>query len=390
MNLSGQRVFEFSHRTRLVVGSGVWLKAIARARAFGDRVLLVTGATSLTRLGLLPLLEAEAARLGLGLCRFVVPREPDVELADQAAALARSSGASGVLAIGGGSSLDVAKAAAALATNPGSARDYLEDLPGPGPKVLSAPPLPVVCVPTTAGTGSEVTKNAVLQVADLQVKRSMRSELLFPHSAFIDPALSGQAALAVRAGTGFDALTHSIEAFCSRNASPFSDALATDGISRALRGLQGLAKGAESEADAYDLAIASTLGGICLANAGLGAAHGLVAPLGGLYPNIPHGAGLACLLPATLAINAALAQTAPVANARLRDLWQLLGVDSASDAVRLLEDLRVTLGLPALASYAQIEVGRVIKSPSGSLKTNPIPLGESDLRALLELALSAS
>jgi alcohol dehydrogenase class IV len=390
MSSAPPSVFEFSHRTRVVVGAGVWLSALREARTFGERVLLVTGVSSLTRLGLSSLLETEAARLGLELCRFVVPREPDVELADQAAALARSSGVSAVLGIGGGSTLDVAKAAAALASNTGSARDYLEGLPGPGPKALAAPPLPIVCVPTTAGTGSEVTKNAVLQVTDLQIKRSMRSELLFPHSAFIDPVLSGQAPLRVRAGTGFDALTHLIEAFCSSKASPFTDALAKDGILRAIRGLHRLAQGTASDADAHDLAIASTLGGICLANAGLGAAHGLIAPLGGLYPNIPHGAGLAGLLPATLSINAAAAHTSPVAGARLLELWALLAVDTASDAVRLLTDLRVALALPALASYAQIDVERVIRSPSGSLKTNPVPLGEPELRALLELALSAT
>jgi alcohol dehydrogenase class IV len=383
-------VFEFSHRTRLVLGSGVWLKALAEARAFGSHALLITGAASLARLGLQPLLQAEAERLGLRLCHFAVPREPDIEIADQAAALARSSSVFSVLGIGGGSALDVAKAAAALATNAGSARDYLEGLPGSGPKAFGAPPLPVICVPTTAGTGSEVTKNAVLQVADLQVKRSMRSERLFPHCAFIDPLLSGQAPLGVRAGTGFDALTHLIEAFCSSNASPLTDALAKDGILRAIRGLQSLAKGTANETDAYDLAVASTLGGICLANAGLGAAHGLIAPLGGLYPNIPHGAGLACLLPATLAINAAAAEASPVASARLLELWRLLAVDTAGEAVRLLSELRLALGLPALASYAQIDVGRVIKSPSGSLKTNPVLLGEPDLRALLELALSTS
>jgi len=390
MSAARPGAFEFSHRTRVVVGAGVWLKALSEARAFGDQVLLVTGVSSLTRLGLSPLLEAESARLGLELCRFVVPREPDVELADQAATLARSSGVAAVLGIGGGSTLDVAKAAAALATNPGSARDYLEGLPGPGPKALTTAPLPIICVPTTAGTGSEVTKNAVLQVTDLQVKRSMRSELLFPHSAFIDPVLSGQAPLRVRAGTGFDALTHLIEAFCSSNASPFTDALAKDGIVRAVRGLHSLAQGTASAADAHDLALASTLGGICLANAGLGAAHGLIAPLGGLYPNVPHGAGLACLLPATLAINAAAAETSPVASARLLELWALLGVNTASEAVRRLTELRVALELPALASYAPIDIERVIKSPSGSLKTNPVPLGEAELRALLELALSAS
>jgi len=390
MSVAEPRSFEFSHRTRLTLGTGVWLQALTEARTFGAQVLLVTGVSSLTRLGLQPLLEAEARRLGLTLCRFVVPREPDVELADEAAELARSCAASAVLGIGGGSTLDVAKAAAALATNPGSARDYLEGLPGPGPRALALAPLPVVCVPTTAGTGSEVTKNAVLQVADLQVKRSMRSELLFPHSAFVDPVLSGQAPLRVRAGTGFDALTHLIEAFCSSKASPLTDAWAKEGIPRALRALVSLAGGSAGEREACDLALASTLGGVCLANAGLGAAHGLIAPLGGLYPNIPHGAGLACLLPATLLINAAAAQGSPAPSARMHQLWQLLAVNTADEAARQLSDLRATLGLPPLRSYASIDVERVIKSPSGSLKTNPVPLGDADLRALLELALSAS
>jgi alcohol dehydrogenase class IV len=253
---------------------------------------------------------------------------------------------------------------------------------------VTAAPLPVLCVPTTAGTGSEVTKNAVLQVADLQVKRSMRSELLFPQSAFIDPMLSGQAPVPVRAGTAFDALTHLIEAFCSSKASPVTCALAKDGIVRAVRALHDLADGRANESDARDLAIASVLGGICLANAGLGAAHGLIAPLGGLYPSIPHGAGLACLLPATLAINSRAAQGSAAASARLSELWPLLGVSRAEDATRMLSGLRVALGLPALASYAAIDVARVVKNPSGSLKTNPVPLGEGELRALLELALS--
>jgi alcohol dehydrogenase class IV len=385
------RPFELAHRTHLVLGAGVWTKAFAEARGLGRKLLLVTGASSLARLGLEPAVAEEARRFDLVLTRFSVPREPDIELADRAAALARSSGVEAVLAIGGGSALDIAKAAAALASNPGSARDYLEGLPTGDPKPITLAPLPVVCVPTTAGTGSEVTKNAVLQVADLEVKRSMRSELLFPHAAFVDPTLSGRAPLPVRAGTGFDALTHLAEAFCSRNASPITDALARDGIPRAVNALRALAAGTASEAEALDLALASTLGGICLANAGLGAAHGLIAPLGGLYPNIPHGAGLACLLPATLTVNAQAARADPIASARLRELALLLLGPSGTvaGASEELDGLRMKLGLPALASYARIDIARVIASPSGSLKTNPVPLGEPGLRAILELALAS-
>ena len=387
---SGPLDFDFAHRTRLVVGAGVWLKSIGEVRGFGERVLLVTGAGSLARLGLeAPL--AEAARgAGLNLIRFSAPHEPDVALADRAAGLARSSGAQAVLAVGGGSALDVAKAAAALATNPGSARDYLEGLAAP-PQPFLAAPLPLVCVPTTSGTGSEVTKNAVLQVADLHVKRSMRSDSLFPRSAFVDPTLSGRAPLLVRAGTGFDALTHLVEAFCSQKATPITNALAKDGIPRAIHALYALAEQRAGDAEAMDLAIASTLGGICLANAGLGAAHGLIAPLGGLYPNIPHGAGLACLLPATLTVNDVAAQRDSAAHARLNELARLVSGPAAtvSSVARELAELRMALGLPSLSSYAAVDVARVIESPSGSLKTNPVALSESELRGILELALSA-
>ncbi|MEO7034815.1 MAG: iron-containing alcohol dehydrogenase [Polyangiaceae bacterium] len=389
MSLGRASAFEFAHRTRVVLGAGVWSQACAEVQSAGSKVLLVTGAASLDTLGLSAALAERAQRLGLIFSRFLVPREPDVELADRAAAQARAHGAQAVLAIGGGSALDVAKAAAVLATNPGSARDYLEGLPS-APLPVALPPLPVVCVPTTAGTGSEVTKNAVLQVVDLQVKRSMRSEFLFPRAAFIDPTLSGKAPQIIRAGSGFDALTHLVEAFCSRNASIVTDALARDGIPRAVRALRALAEGKAGEAEALDLAIASTLGGICLANAGLGAAHGLIAPLGGLYPNIPHGAGLACLLPATLAVNEAAAGANPVASARLLELARLISGPYATitNTAANLTELRIALGLPALSSYARIDIPRVVASPSGSLKTNPVPLNPRELSAILELALS--
>lgn len=383
------RGFEFAHRTRLVFGAGVWPKALAETRALGRKVLLVTGESSFSFLGLEPPLLEAAARSELEFSRFSVSHEPDIETADRAAVLARANGATAVLAIGGGSALDVAKAAAALATNQGSARAYLEGLPTP-PAAFANAPLPVVCVPTTAGTGSEVTKNAVIQVTDLAVKRSMRSELLFPHAAFIDPDLSARAPKHVRGGTGFDALTHLSEAFCSKNASSITDAFARDAIPRAVNALRALADSSAGAVEAADLAYASTLGGICLANAGLGAAHGLIAPLGGLYPNIPHGAGLACLLPTTLLVNAGAARADAVANARLEALAHLLAGPTAdiASAAGELRELRRALGLPALSSYAKIDVARVIASPSGSLKTNPVSLDESQLSAILERALA--
>lgn len=380
--------FQFQHQTRVVFGPGA-LKAAAReAKSLGARVLLVTGGTSYDALGIGTELEVELS--GTGLERIRVPHEPDVPLADLAGARARALGAEAVLVVGGGSAIDVAKAAAVLATNGGSARRYLEGIPGQTPAPFTRAPLPVVCVPTTAGTGSEVTKNSVLQVPDLRVKRSMRSESMFPRSAYVDPSLSARAPARVRAGSGFDALTHNVEAFCSSAASPFTDALAREGIVRALRGLRALAAGSADDAASVDLAIASTLGGVTLANAGLGAAHGLVAPLGGFHPNVPHGAALACLLPATLSVNAGAVASGSPGETRLLEVARLVSGagGSVEAAARELSDLRRAVGLPSLASYGSVEVDAIVAAPSGSLKTNPVALSPSALRSILTRALA--
>lgn len=372
----------------MVFGPGAVTAAAREVKSLGARVLFVTGNASCEALGLES--ELEAALAGAGVGRIRVAHEPDVPLADFAGVSARALGAEVVFVIGGGSAIDVAKAAAVLATNEGSARLYLEGIPGQTPAPIARAPLPVVCVPTTAGTGSEVTKNSVLQVPDLRVKRSMRAESMFPRSAYVDPALSGRAPARVRAGSGFDALTHNVEAFCSSAASPFTDALAREGIERALRGLRGLASGKPDEGAAADLALASTLGGITLANAGLGAAHGLVAPLGGYHPSIPHGAALACLLPATLRVNAGAVTPDSAGEARLREVARLVSGQGASveTAARELVELRRSLGLPSLASYESLELDAIVAAPSGSLKTNPVTLSPGALRSILTQALA--
>jgi hypothetical protein len=380
--------FLFQHQTRVVFAPGAATAAAREAKSLGARVLFVTGGASYEALGLAA--EVEAALDGAVTQHIRVPHEPDVPLADSAGTSARELGAEVVLVIGGGSAIDVAKAAAVLATNDGSARRYLEGIPGQSPAPIARAPLPVVCVPTTAGTGSEVTKNSVLQVPDLRVKRSMRAESMFPRSAYVDPALSGRAPARVRAGSGFDALTHNVEAYCSSAASPFTDALAREGIERALRGLRALVQGTPGAAGAADLALASALGGITLANAGLGAAHGLVAPLGGYHPSIPHGAALACLLPATLRVNAAAVSPGSRGEARLLEVAQLVSGAGASveAAARELSELRRAARLPSLASYGELELDAIVAAPSGSLKTNPVTLSPAALRSILTQALA--
>jgi alcohol dehydrogenase class IV len=393
MAVSASLPFSFQHGTRIVFGAGCWRGAVDDIAKHGPRALLVTGAHSADSLGVRALLCELLAERSIDVSHFSVPNEPDTILADRAGVAAREARATIVIGLGGGSPMDVAKVAAVLATNSGSSVNYLEGVPNGGQPILNAP-LPVVCIPTTAGTGSEVTKNAVLQVAEFRFKRSVRSDQLFPISAFLDPQLSGAAPALVRAGSGFDALTHLVEAFCSRAANPLTDALARDGIRLAMQGLSSLARREAGTQAAEQLAIAACLGGMALANSGLGAAHGLISPLGGFYPNVPHGAGLACILPSTLRVNFAVSSRSGSATERLLETATLIaGIGSSMDrAADVLTELRQNLGLPSLSEYARaaggIDVDAVTSAPSGSVKFNPVTLSRDELCEIMTRALS--
>jgi len=391
--------WSFQHPTVVHVGAGSWLAGAKRALGRERRVLLVTGSRTLEHLHLDAALAALCAEHQVTLTHARVPSEPDTVLVDAVAAQARAAGCVAVLAIGGGSAMDTAKAAAALATNPGRARDYLEGLPTGGGQALGTAPLPVICIPTTAGTGSEVTKNAVLQVPEHRFKRSLRSDLLYPREAWIDPTLSALCPQPIAAACGWDAFTHLVEAFTSSAPHPIADALATAAIPRAIAGLRAIAEGRRSLDSASDLAWASTAGGICLANAGLGAAHGLVAPLGGSFP-VAHGAALAALLPATIAVSLeALAEparaTAPATRTAL-DRYRavagwLIGSGASVDALpAALTDLRRRLRLPGLHAYGvtATDAEAIAAAPSGSLKTNPVGLSAQRLAEIVVRAIA--
>src|SRR5215471_8357003 len=296
---------------------------------FGRRPFVVTGS------------RATPAGLGDGV-QWSVHGEPEIRTADVGAKFCRESACDVVVAIGGGSVLDTAKAAAALAPNGGEALDYLEGV-GRG-RVLERPSLPFIAVPTTAGSGSEATRNAVLRVPDLHVKRSLRSEFMVPRVALIDPELSETCSLPVAASAGLDALTHLIEAYVSTGAQPTTDALALRGMVLAAQGLVGLSKG---EPDVEAMSLASFWGGIVLANAGLGAVHGLVAPLGGRLA-VPHGMGCACLLTATMRTNIrALQARSPESPA----IGRYAEIAQALREVPDLDLLRADLGVPTLGTF---------------------------------------
>lgn len=387
---------EFSFRTapQILFGPTQGRRAPESVVRFGRRVFFVTGARSLERTGVLGTMLDELHRLGAHVTRWASPREPDIELVDAGAEECRGSDCDAVLAVGGGSVLDAAKAIAALATNGGSALDYIEEV-GKG-RELTRAALPVVAVPTTAGSGSEVTRNSVLRVPHAAAKRSMRSDLLVPRVAIIDPNLSATAPRSVAAAAGMDALTHLIEAYVSSGAQPITDALALPGIRLALQALRALAQGATVDKSGDAMALASLWGGMALANAGLGAIHGLAAPIGGRCSGA-HGVLCACLLPSAMLVNVeALRRRAPdgPALSRYEEVAVLVNGDGATPegAAAALDALRSQLGIPSLRSMGLTPEDRgaiVAASAGGSMKSNPIGLTDKEVERILTSALRA-
>lgn len=384
--------FEFATAGRIVFGAGCSAELPSLATGLGRRVFLVVGGR--------PDRFAEqiaALRDASEACEvFSVSGEPTVELADEGANRALDSGSAVVVAIGGGSVIDAGKAIAALAPHEGDALDYLEVV-GRG-QPLSKPSLPLIAVPTTAGTGSEVTRNAVLAVPAAEVKASLRSPHMLPRVALIDPTLTWDLPPATTAATGMDALTQLIEPYLSARANPLTDALCRDGIQRAGRALPRAFREPHHAAARADMALAALYSGLALANAGLGAVHGFAAPIGGLFA-APHGAVCAALLPHVLAANlAALRARAPQHPAldRFREIARLLSGNlaaTADDAVQCCRELTRSLAIPSLASWGiatrNSEDLAAKAARASSMKANPIPLTHAELVSILESALAA-
>lgn len=386
------RRFEFATATRIVFGSGSSSELPALAAAFGRRLLLVGGSNPRRFGGLVAALENSFEAVEC----LSLPDEPTVDFAAAGAVRARTVRAEVVVAIGGGSALDAGKAIAALAANPGEPLDYLEVV-GSG-RPLPHPSLPFIAVPTTAGTGAEVTRNAVLTVPSARLKASLRSPHLFPRVALVDPALALDLPPAPTAATGMDALTQLIEPYLSLRANPLADALCRDGIARAARALPRVFRAPADLAARSEMALAALYSGLALANAGLGAVHGFAAPIGGLYP-APHGAVCAALLPHVLRVNlAALRERAPQspALARFDELGPWLTGDAAAradDAVAWCARIARELAIPPLARWG-IDAGAceaIAEKAAGasSMKGNPLALSHAELLAIIHSALAA-
>ncbi|MDC0713105.1 iron-containing alcohol dehydrogenase [Stigmatella sp. ncwal1] len=375
--------FEFATATRILFGAGRMAEAPEVIRSLGARrVLIVTGNTP-SRAA--PLREG-LDRLGLSTVVFRVEGEPTLELVREGTATAIAAGCDGVVALGGGSVLDAGKAIAALAANGGDPLDYLEVI-GRG-RPLTQPSVPLVAIPTTAGTGSEVTRNAVLGSKEERVKASLRSPLMLPRVALVDPDLLSGAPKAVLSSSGLDALSQLIEPFVCSRANPLTDALAREGIRRSARSLRRAVLEEAGAPEREDLALASLFGGLCLANAGLGAVHGFAAPVGGMF-QAPHGAVCAALLSATLDVNLRALRSRAPAHPTVSRFQEVAGLltgkteAQAEEGITWVRELCQALSVPGLSHYGltKAEVPLLVEKAraASSMKANPLPLTDEEL-----------
>ncbi|PKU25128.1 iron-containing alcohol dehydrogenase [Telmatospirillum siberiense] len=382
--------FEFATAGRIVFGMGT-VKDVGRmAASMGRRALLVTGAATERTAPLLASLTPH----GIQAIRFAVPHEPSIETVERGVALARMEGCDMVIGFGGGSPLDAGKAIAAMLSNPGEVLDYLEII-GKG-RALSQAPLPFIAIPTTAGTGAEVTRNAVLSSPIHRMKVSLRSPLMLPRLVVVDPELTLSVPPAVTAATGLDALTQVIEPFLSNAANPITDGFCREGMARTARSLRKAFADGSDAAAREDMAMTSLLGGLALANAKLGAVHGFAGTLGGMF-EAPHGAVCAALLPHAMSVNVKALLTRDPSNpvlARHDEVARILtgkAGATAVDGVAWIRELCADLRVPGLAAYGlrSDHFETVIAKAAGasSMKGNPILLNAKEMAEILSRAL---
>lgn len=388
--MSALPAFAFAAAGEIRFGRGIIREASQRIAGLGNRAFLVTGSAGERSTSL----AQDLAARGVSVTSFTAADEPTVALALAGVNAAREGAADVIIGLGGGSAIDTAKAIAGLLTNPGAPLDYLEVV-GKG-EPLTERAAPCVAIPTTAGAGAEVTRNAVLKVSEEHVKVSLRSPLLLPDLVIVDPELSASMPPAVTASTGLDALTQVLEPFVSHLANPLTDGFCREGLPRAARSLaRAYADGGDMDAR-EEMALVSLLGGLALANAKLGAVHGFAGPLGGMYA-IPHGIICARLLPFVMAANvAALKEREPDSPvlARYDEVAVMLTDDPHADAAAgaaWVQNLCAMLNVPPLrefgvepAAFPEI-VAKARRS--SSMKGNPLELTEAELTQALEQAV---
>jgi alcohol dehydrogenase class IV len=382
--------FEFATARRIVFGPGTLSEVASMAVEMGRRPLVVTGQSGDRAVPLMHALE----KLEMEITRFQVLAEPTIDMALGVVQKARQATCDLVIGIGGGSVIDTGKVAAALITNSGQLMDYLEIIGNAQPLECAA--APYIAIPTTAGTGSEVTRNAVLGSPEHRVKVSMRSPFMLPDLAVVDPELTVSLPPSITASTGLDALTQLMEAFVSSHANAMTDGICREGLLRAAESLQRVYENGSDRKAREDMCLASLFSGFALANAKLGAVHGIAGPLGGMVSGA-HGAICAGLLPYVMEMNIKALRTRAADSPALERYNELACIltqrsnASAKDAIAWVKNLCQTLQVESLAHLGlnKADLPAVVAKSqiSSSMQGNPIRLTEDELMEILRNAL---
>jgi alcohol dehydrogenase class IV len=380
--------FEFATSNRILFGPGLIAKVPDLAASMGKRIFLVTDSVERSKT-----LRGDLISLGLFVELNLVKKEPDLASIILATRNTLRAGSQVVIGFGGGSTLDTGKAVAALMQKPADPLAYLEVVGSGQP--LQNLSTPFIAIPTTAGTGSEVTRNAVICLPEKHIKVSLRSPYMLPRVAVIDPELAYSLPPSITASTGLDALTQLIEPFVCNSPTPLTDTICRDGIVRAVRSLRTVCENGQDATAREDMALASLFGGLALANARLGAVHGMANPIGG-YSHAPHGAVCARLLPLLMETNLHALRTrlpASPAIARYTEVARLLTGDSTASAeagADWVRQLCVSLDIKPLKAYGlnPDDFLAVIaqSQKANSMKGNPVSLTDAELLAILESA----
>ena len=382
--------FEFATATRIVFGAGRMGEIGSLAKPLGSRALVVTGRDA----GRAQRLVAALGEAEIESSLFTTSGEPEVDTVREGTALAKKAGCDLVIGFGGGSAIDAGKAIAAMITNDGELLDFLEVI-GKG-KALEKAAAPFIAIPTTAGTGSEVTRNSVLASPRHRVKVSLRSPLMLARIALVDPETTYDLPAQLTGSTGLDALTQLIEPYVCKRPNPITDAFCLEGIRRAARALPAAYAHGRDKHAREDMSIASLFGGLALANAGLGAVHGFAGPIGGMFP-APHGAVCAALLPHVMNVNLdALRQREPASEtiSRYETVAQLLTGNpsaKADEGPAWVHGLVQKLQIPSLRNYGlnSANIDEVVdkSARASSMQANPVVLTKAEMSEILRRAL---
>jgi alcohol dehydrogenase class IV len=383
--MTSLNISDFFLPTRILFGKGAINRLPELVENLGQNILFITGKDPDRHGAILRRVETCNTKYEI----FTVEKEPDVQILYDCIKTARRIKPDVICSIGGGSVIDTGKAVSALLTNPGDLMDYLEVV-GRGLQLHNSP-MPFIAVPTTSGTGSEVTKNAVVNINDLKIKVSLRSQKMFPLIAIVDPELTINLPTDITASSGMDAFVQLVEAYTSTRANPFISSMIRDGVKLTSSSLLEAVFGGDFSAR-ENMALAATLSGIALSFSGLGAVHGLSASIGGLFPDAPHGLLCARLFPNVVRENLRQIEIKSY-EAGLKaylDVFRIISgkdEDSPKDFPLWLDDYIEKFPICKLTEYGikESDFPEIVKraKKANSMKTNPVLLDDESLRNIL-------